>query len=95
MRTVDTLGEPIPPLDVERGAVTETDEEAARSAGASRQRESGMNTANRTLMNLKGISHCAGASSTSDLTIRLTIGLQKIDGQWTVVREHHSAAQPS
>ncbi len=42
-----------------------------------------------------GIIHCAGASSTGDLTIRLTIGLLKLDGQWTVVHEHHSEAQPT
>ncbi len=42
-----------------------------------------------------GIIHCAGAGSTSGLTIRLTIGLQKVDGQWTVTHEHHSEAQPS
>jgi ketosteroid isomerase-like protein len=41
-----------------------------------------------------GIIHCAGAASTSGLTIRLTIGLRKIDGQWTVIHEHHSEAQP-
>jgi ketosteroid isomerase-like protein len=42
-----------------------------------------------------GIIHCAGASSISDLTIRLTIGLLKLDGQWSVVHEHHSEAQPT
>jgi hypothetical protein len=31
----------------------------------------------------------------SDLTIRLTIGLLKLDGQWSVVHEHHSEAQPT
>lgn len=27
-----------------------------------------------------------------DLAIRLTVGLRKFDGQWTVVHEHHSEA---
>jgi ketosteroid isomerase-like protein len=25
-----------------------------------------------------------------DLEFRLTVGLQKIDGQWTIMHEHHS-----
>ncbi len=54
----------------------------------------------RTLTDLKfmafchGIIHCAGANSTSDLTVRLPIGLKKIDDQWIVFHEHHSEAQP-
>ena len=26
-----------------------------------------------------------------DLTVRLTVGLKRVDGQWTVLHEHHSA----
>ena len=36
---------------------------------------------------------CAGVESKGEgdyLDFRLTIGLRKIDGQWTVVHEHHS-----
>jgi ketosteroid isomerase-like protein len=36
---------------------------------------------------------CAGGeagSADADLDFRLTIGLHKIDGQWTIVHEHHS-----
>jgi uncharacterized protein (TIGR02246 family) len=36
---------------------------------------------------------CAGAKSgekLEKLDFRLTIGLHKIDGQWTIVHEHHS-----
>ncbi|MBA2677928.1 MAG: nuclear transport factor 2 family protein [Ktedonobacteraceae bacterium] len=42
-----------------------------------------------------GIIHCTGASSTRSLTIRLTIGLKRIEEQWMVIHEHHSEAQPS
>ncbi|HEV2674788.1 MAG TPA: nuclear transport factor 2 family protein [Aliidongia sp.] len=31
-----------------------------------------------------------GAPEREELNFRLTIGLRKIDGQWTVVHEHHS-----
>jgi uncharacterized protein (TIGR02246 family) len=38
--------------------------------------------------------HCAGglASVGGDRTLafRLTVGLRKVDGQWTIVHEHHS-----
>ena len=36
--------------------------------------------------------HCAGTADGkhSELDFRLTIGLRKIDGQWTIVHEHHS-----
>lgn len=30
------------------------------------------------------------AERTDELTVRLTIGLMKINGTWTVVNEHHS-----
>jgi uncharacterized protein (TIGR02246 family) len=36
---------------------------------------------------------CADKSNTTDyvdLDFRLTVGLKKIDGQWTIVHEHHS-----
>ncbi|HEY4106574.1 MAG TPA: SgcJ/EcaC family oxidoreductase [Polyangiaceae bacterium] len=36
---------------------------------------------------------CAGPNKTGEdvvLDFRLTIGLRKIDGQWTIVHEHHS-----
>ena len=36
---------------------------------------------------------CADKSNTPDyvdLDFRLTVGLKKIDGQWTIVHEHHS-----
>jgi ketosteroid isomerase-like protein len=28
------------------------------------------------------------------LTVRLTVGLKRVDGQWTVTHEHHSVATP-
>jgi uncharacterized protein (TIGR02246 family) len=31
-----------------------------------------------------------GSRSTTDLRFRLTVGLKKIDGNWTIVHEHHS-----
>jgi uncharacterized protein (TIGR02246 family) len=33
---------------------------------------------------------CAGANESSPLDFRLTVGLRKIDGQWTICHEHHS-----
>jgi uncharacterized protein (TIGR02246 family) len=39
------------------------------------------------------IIHCdrpASSDRLTDLTVRLTIGLRKIDGQWIVEHEHHS-----
>ncbi len=41
-----------------------------------------------------GIIHCAGTEKGQkiNLKIRLTIGLQKIEDEWTVVHEHHSEA---
>lgn len=32
---------------------------------------------------------CAGADETSPLDFRLTVGLRKINGQWTICHEHH------
>lgn len=40
----------------------------------------------------RGIVECVGASSTNELIVRLSIGLQKIDGEWLVLHEHHSVA---
>ena len=37
--------------------------------------------------------HCTGPGSQGgreDLEFRLTVGLRKIDGQWTITHEHHS-----
>lgn len=37
--------------------------------------------------------HCSGTEANGDLTdldFRLTIGLRKIEGRWTIVHEHHS-----
>ena len=41
-----------------------------------------------------GIIYCGGTANGQkmNLQIRLTIGLQKIDGEWMVVHEHHSEA---
>lgn len=39
-----------------------------------------------------GIMGCEGTGQGAELTVRLTVGLEKIDGQWTVVHEHHSVA---
>lgn len=39
------------------------------------------------------IMHCTGRNPTGEdfeLDFRLTIGLRKINGQWTIVHEHHS-----
>lgn len=36
---------------------------------------------------------CAGTEASGEavaLDVRLTVGLRKIDGQWTIVHEHHS-----
>ena len=33
--------------------------------------------------------HCDGTSA-GPLDLRLTVGLRKIDGDWTVIHEHHS-----
>jgi len=33
--------------------------------------------------------HCDGTSAGS-LDLRLTVGLRKVEGQWTIVHEHHS-----
>lgn len=38
--------------------------------------------------------HCGNARSSGqkdDLTVRLTIGLKKINGEWIILHEHHSA----
>ena len=39
-----------------------------------------------------GLIRCAGSASgkSEELTVRLTVCYQKIDGQWIVVHEHHS-----
>jgi ketosteroid isomerase-like protein len=39
------------------------------------------------------LTRCAGTEKTGErikLEFRLTVGLRKLGGQWTVVREHHS-----
>lgn len=39
------------------------------------------------------VMHCAGTEpngTASDLDFRLTVGLRKIEGHWTIVHEHHS-----
>ncbi len=33
---------------------------------------------------------CAGAGEATPLDFRLTLGLRKIEGQWTICHEHHS-----
>ena len=33
--------------------------------------------------------HCDGTSA-GPLDLRLTVGLKKVDGEWTVIHEHHS-----
>ena len=40
-----------------------------------------------------GIIYCSGTENgkKSSYDIRLTIGLEMIDGEWTIVHEHHSA----
>lgn len=50
-------------------------------------------TASDTVAFCHGIIHCAGRnadSSSSELRVRLTIGLRKVDGRWVVTHEHHS-----
>jgi len=40
-----------------------------------------------------GLIHCAGGEENGErveYVVRLTIGLQKIDGSWTITHEHHS-----
>lgn len=40
------------------------------------------------------IIHCGnprGSGQEDDLTVRLTIGLKKINGEWMILHEHHSA----
>ena len=40
---------------------------------------------------------CAGdqtGGGTQDLAVRLTVGLRKIAGQWTILHEHHSVESP-
>jgi ketosteroid isomerase-like protein len=41
-----------------------------------------------------GIINCSGNGSgqKADLTVRLTIGLKKINGEWIITHEHHSEA---
>jgi len=34
--------------------------------------------------------HCDGDGGPGGLDFRLTVGLRKIDGQWTITHEHHS-----
>ncbi|HEY4218739.1 MAG TPA: SgcJ/EcaC family oxidoreductase [Gemmatimonadaceae bacterium] len=37
--------------------------------------------------------HCAGTEKSGEhiaLDFRLTVGLRKVDGQWTIAHEHHS-----
>lgn len=43
------------------------------------------------------ILHCAGTELQergAELTVRLTVGLKKLAGAWTVTHEHHSVASP-
>ena len=40
-----------------------------------------------------GLVRCAGVEAKGgqlDIAVRVTVGLRKIDGEWTVVHEHHS-----
>jgi uncharacterized protein (TIGR02246 family) len=39
-----------------------------------------------------GLIHCRGSEKgkPEELSVRLTVGLRKIDGRWTVMHEHHS-----
>jgi ketosteroid isomerase-like protein len=54
-------------------------------------------TAGKEVAYCRGLTRCSGTDangqSTEELVVRLTVGLVKIDGAWTVVHEHHS--QPS
>lgn len=50
-------------------------------------------TAGETTAFATAIARCLGEGH-DELTVRLTVGLKKLDGQWTVVHEHHSVASP-
>jgi ketosteroid isomerase-like protein len=54
-------------------------------------------TAGQDVAYCHGLIRCSGTDAngrrTEELAVRLTVGLAKIDGAWTVVHEHHS--QPS
>ena len=50
-------------------------------------------TAGNDVAFVTALMRCAGTEANGDKTeleFRLTIGLRKIDGQWTVMHEHHS-----
>jgi uncharacterized protein (TIGR02246 family) len=50
-------------------------------------------TAGDTVAFCHGIGHCTGLSPDGveeNLEFRLTIGLQKVNGQWVITHEHHS-----
>ena len=50
-------------------------------------------TAGNDVAFVTALTRCAGTEANGDKTeleFRLTIGLRKIDGQWTVIHEHHS-----
>jgi len=50
-------------------------------------------TAGKDVAFVTALMRCAGPEANGDKTeleFRLTIGLRKIDGQWTVIHEHHS-----
>ena len=50
-------------------------------------------TAGNDVAFVNALMRCAGTEANgnkTDLEFRLTIGLRKIAGQWTVMREHHS-----
>jgi ketosteroid isomerase-like protein len=50
-------------------------------------------TAGRDVAFVLATMRCAGAESNGEhepLDFRLTVGLRKIDGQWTIMHEHHS-----
>jgi uncharacterized protein (TIGR02246 family) len=50
-------------------------------------------TAGNDVAFVTALMRCAGTEANGDQTeleFRLTIGLRKIDGQWTVIHEHHS-----
>lgn len=50
-------------------------------------------TAGRDVAFVAALMRCALAGPDGknvDLDFRLTIGLRKIDGQWTILHEHHS-----
>lgn len=50
-------------------------------------------TAGDTVAFATAIVQCVGERS-DELTVRLTVGLRKVDGEWTVTHEHHSVASP-